>query len=90
MFLVSPVGRGVPMGRWIAGSRHHVALGLGIAIGIRDLRLFGEGNNRSETEVWVSCSVITPDRVARELSNIHKHLQGHTFKGAEVTFETYS
>ena len=81
MFLVSPVGRGVPMGRWIAGSRHHVALGLGIAIGIRDLRLFGEGNNKSETEVWVSCSVITPDRVARELSNIHKHLQGHTFEG---------
>ena len=80
----------MPMGRWIAGSRHHVALGLGIAIGIRDLRLFGEGNNRSETEVWVSCSVITPDRVARELSNIHKHLQGHTFKGVVVTFETYS
>ena len=61
------------MGRWIAGSRHSVALGLGIVIGIRDLR--------SETEVWVSCSVITPDRVARELSNIHKHLQGHTFEG---------
>ena len=49
----------MPMGRWIAGSRHRVALGLGIAIGIRDLRLFGEGNNRSETEVWVSCSVIS-------------------------------
>ena len=49
------------MGRWIAGSRHCVALGLGIGIKIFDLRLFGEGNNRSETEVWVSCSVITPD-----------------------------
>ena len=76
------------MGGWIAGSRHRVALGL--AIGIRDLGLFGDGDNRSETEVWVSCSVITPDRVARELSNIHKHLQGHTFKGEVVASEIYS
>ena len=71
------------MGRWIAGSRHHVALGLGIAIGIRDLRLFGEGNNRSETEVWVSCSVITcSQQTLLELSNthsIHTHLLTRTY-----------